>query len=60
MQICLWIVIGLTQRGAFANNGDFVLNVVEKMIGGNILSDLRGKGTSWRPFEKDYFIRKNC
>jgi len=36
----------LTQRGAFANNGDFVLNVVEKMIGGNALSDLRGKRNS--------------
>ena len=31
----------LTQRGAFANNGDFVLNVVEQMVGGNALSDLR-------------------
>ena len=30
----------LTQRGAFANNGDFVLNVIEKMIGGSALSDL--------------------
>ena len=48
----------LTQRGAFANNGDFVLNVVEKMIGGNILSDLRGKGTSWRPFEKIISLEK--
>ena len=48
----------LTQRGAFANNGDFILNVVEKMIGGNILSDLRGKGTSWRPFEKIISLEK--
>jgi len=48
----------LTQRGAFANNGDFVLNVVEKMIGGNALSDLRGKSTSWRPFEKIIALEK--
>ena len=48
----------LTQRGAFANNGDFVLNVVEKMIGGNVLSDLRGKSTSWRPFEKIIALEK--
>ena len=48
----------LTQRGAFANNGDFVLNVIEKMIGGNVLSDLRGKGTSWRPFEKIISLEK--
>lgn len=48
----------LTQRGAFANNGDFVLNIVEKMIGGNALSDLRGKSTSWRPFEKIIELEK--
>ncbi len=48
----------LTQRGAFANNGDFVLNIIEKMIGGNALSDLRGKGTSWRPFEKILYLEK--
>ena len=48
----------LTQRGAFANNGDFVLNVLEKMVGGNALSDLRGKSTSWRPFEKIITLEK--
>ncbi len=48
----------LTQRGAFANNGDFVLNVVEKMVGGNALSDLRGKSTSWRPFDKIIELEK--
>jgi ABC-type uncharacterized transport system involved in gliding motility auxiliary subunit len=48
----------LTQRGAFANNGDFVLNIIEKMMGGNALSDLRGKGTSWRPFEKILSLEK--
>ena len=50
----------LTQRGAFANNGDFVLNIVEKMIGGNALSDLRGKSTSWRPFEKIIELEKTA
>ena len=48
----------LTQRGAFANNGDFVLNVMEKMVGGNALSGLRGKSTSWRPFEKIIALEK--
>ena len=48
----------LTQRGAFANNGDFVLNVVEQMVGGNALSDLRGKSTSWRPFDKIIELEK--
>jgi ABC-type uncharacterized transport system involved in gliding motility auxiliary subunit len=36
---------------AFANNGDFVINAVEQMAGGAALSDLRGRGVSWRPFE---------
>lgn len=37
---------------AFANNGDFVLNALEQMIGGVALADLRGRGISWRPFER--------
>ena len=45
-------LIGQEIATAFANNGDFVLNVVENMIGGSVLSDLRGKGISWRPFLK--------
>ena len=48
----------LTQRGAFANNGDFILNVIEKMIGGSALSDLRGKSTSYRPFDKIIALEK--
>jgi ABC-type uncharacterized transport system involved in gliding motility auxiliary subunit len=36
---------------AFANNADFVINAVEQMAGGAALSDLRGRGVSWRPFE---------
>ena len=45
-------LVGQEIATAFANNGDFVLNVVENMIGGSVLSDLRGKGISWRPFLK--------
>lgn len=37
---------------AFANNGAFILNAVEQMIGGTALADLRGRGVSFRPFEK--------
>jgi ABC-type uncharacterized transport system involved in gliding motility auxiliary subunit len=36
---------------AFANNADFVINAIEQMAGGAALSDLRGRGVSWRPFE---------
>ena len=39
-------------------NIDFVLNIIEKMIGGVALSDLRGKGTSFRPFEKIIELEK--
>ena len=39
-------------------NIDFVLNIIEKMIGGGALSDLRGKGTSFRPFEKILALEK--
>ena len=45
-------VFGQLVVEAFANNGDFVLNAVEQMIGGVALADLRGRGISWRPFER--------
>ena len=37
-------LLGQEIVSAFANNGDFILNVIENMIGGAVLSDLRGKG----------------
>lgn len=51
-----WISYGslFGQRIAqeFANNGDFVINAVEQMAGGAELADLRGRGVSWRPFDR--------
>jgi ABC-type uncharacterized transport system involved in gliding motility auxiliary subunit len=44
-------LFGQAMAQAFANNGDFVINAVEEMAGGVALSDLRGRGISWRPFE---------
>jgi len=44
-------VMGSEMAQAFANNGDFVINAIEQMIGGAALADLRGRGVSWRPFE---------
>jgi ABC-type uncharacterized transport system involved in gliding motility auxiliary subunit len=44
-------LLGQQIAQAFANNGDFVINAVELMAGGAALSDLRGRGISWRPFE---------
>ena len=45
-------IFGQPVLEAFANNGDFVLNAVEQMVGGVALADLRGRGISWRPFER--------
>lgn len=44
-------VMGAEMAQAFANNGDFVINAIEQMVGGAALADLRGRGVSWRPFE---------
>jgi ABC-type uncharacterized transport system involved in gliding motility auxiliary subunit len=45
-------VLGQEMAEAFANNGAFILNAIEQMIGGVALADLRGRGVSWRPFER--------
>lgn len=44
-------ILGAQVAQAFANNGDFVINAIEQMAGGPALTDLRGRGVSWRPFE---------
>lgn len=44
-------ILGAQVAQAFANNGDFVNNAIEQMVGGPALTDLRGRGVSWRPFE---------
>ena len=45
-------LLGQSFSQAFANNGDFVNNAIEQMAGGPALTDLRGRGVSWRPFER--------
>jgi ABC-type uncharacterized transport system involved in gliding motility auxiliary subunit len=45
-------LLGTEVAQAFANNGDFVINAIEQMAGGVMLADLRGRGVSWRPFER--------
>jgi ABC-type uncharacterized transport system involved in gliding motility auxiliary subunit len=45
-------VMGTAVPQAFANNGDFVINAAEQMIGGVALADLRGRGVSWHPFDR--------
>ncbi len=45
-------VLGRQVAQAFANNGDFLLNAVEQMVGGVALADLRSRTVSWRPFTR--------
>jgi len=45
-------VMGQRMSQPFANNGDLVLNAAEQLAGGAVLAGLRGRGVSWRPFER--------
>lgn len=45
-------VMGSPVARSFANNGDFVINAIENMVGGVALADLRGRGVSWHPFDR--------
>ncbi|MEL6299324.1 MAG: Gldg family protein [Pseudomonadota bacterium] len=53
-------VLGQTFADAFASNGAFVLNAIEQMAGGVALADLRGRGVSWRPFERIEALEKSA
>ncbi len=53
-------LFGRTVAQAFANNGDFVLNAIEQMAGGVALADLRGRGVSFRPFERIATLEKEA
>jgi len=53
-------LLGQEMSEAFANNGAFVLNAVEQMVGGVALADLRGRGVSWRPFQKIRDLEKDA
>ncbi len=53
-------LLGQSFSQAFANNGDFVNNAIEQMVGGAALTDLRGRGVSWRPFERIQTMEKDA
>jgi ABC-type uncharacterized transport system involved in gliding motility auxiliary subunit len=53
-------LLGSEVAQAFANNGDFVVNAIEQMAGGVALADLRGRGVSWRPFERIQQIEQDA
>jgi ABC-type uncharacterized transport system involved in gliding motility auxiliary subunit len=45
-------VLGQRIAVPFANNGDFVVNALETLAGGQALAGLRGRGLSHRPFDR--------
>ncbi len=53
-------LLGQAVTTAFANNGDFALNLAEQMAGGASLVDLRGRGISWRPFDRINDIERDA
>jgi ABC-type uncharacterized transport system involved in gliding motility auxiliary subunit len=52
----LWVevqpLLGQQQLNAFANNGDFVANIVDNLSGSTALLSIRGRAGSQRPFTK--------
>lgn len=45
-------IFGQRLLSPFANNGDFVVNTVDNLLGSSDLISVRGRATSRRPFEK--------
>ncbi len=52
----LWVevqpLLGQQQLNAFANNGDFVANIVDNLSGSTALLSIRGRAGSQRPFTR--------
>ncbi|OOG61262.1 ABC transporter [Rhodanobacter sp. B04] len=52
----LWVepqtMLGQTMMQAFANNGDFLTNLVDNLNGSSALLSIRGRSTSQRPFTR--------
>ena len=57
----LWVepqtMLGQTLMQAFANNGDFVTNLVDNLSGSSALLSIRGRSTSQRPFTRVQALR---
>jgi ABC-type uncharacterized transport system involved in gliding motility auxiliary subunit len=57
----LWIepqtILGQTMMRVFANNGDFVTNLVDNLSGSSALLSIRGRSTSQRPFTRVQALR---
>lgn len=57
----LWVepqtTLGQTMMRVFANNGDFVTNLVDNLSGSSALLSIRGRSTSQRPFTRVQALR---
>jgi ABC-type uncharacterized transport system involved in gliding motility auxiliary subunit len=57
----LWVepqnILGQTMLRVFANNGDFVTNMVDNLSGSSALLSIRGRSTSQRPFTRVQALR---
>ncbi|MEO9079088.1 MAG: Gldg family protein [Rhodanobacter sp.] len=57
----LWLepqtILGQTMMRTFANNGDFVTNLVDNLSGSSALLSIRGRSTSQRPFTRVQALR---
>jgi len=57
----LWVepqtMLGETMMRIFANNGDFVTNLVDNLSGSSALLSIRGRSTSQRPFARVQALR---
>lgn len=57
----LWVetqnMLGQPMMSAFANNGDFVVNMVDNLSGSSALLSIRGRATSQRPFTRVQALR---
>ncbi len=57
----LWVepqnILGQTMMRVFANNGDFVTNLVDNLTGSSALLSIHGRSTSQRPFTRVQALR---
>jgi ABC-type uncharacterized transport system involved in gliding motility auxiliary subunit len=57
----LWVepqaILGQTMMRVFANNGDFITNLVDNLSGSSSLLSIRGRSTSQRPFTRVQALR---
>jgi ABC-type uncharacterized transport system involved in gliding motility auxiliary subunit len=60
----MWVqtreLLGQRVSQAFANNGDFVANLLDNLSGSNALISVRGRATFSRPFERVEALRRQA